>query len=87
MVWKLQFGNGFGLSSSERRGGLGLLWSCDINDLVMSHSQNYIDVRLSHVREEHEWRFTGFYGDPNPVERSSSCQQIKDLQQNTNDRQ
>uniref|UniRef100_A0A803PIU4 RNase H type-1 domain-containing protein n=1 Tax=Cannabis sativa TaxID=3483 RepID=A0A803PIU4_CANSA len=57
--------------ANGKSGGLILLWSAVVNCNILSFSSFHID---SFIKEEDDqgWRFTGFYGDPNPNRRIDS---------------
>ena len=57
------FVNKWVVHSSNRGGGLVLLWKEDIRITVEDSSKYYTDV-LVEKNTPQEWRFTGFYGEP-----------------------
>uniref|UniRef100_A0A803PC75 Endonuclease/exonuclease/phosphatase domain-containing protein n=1 Tax=Cannabis sativa TaxID=3483 RepID=A0A803PC75_CANSA len=61
----------FMVEAQGKSGGLILLWSNIVNCTILSFSSFHID---SFIRKEEGqwWRFTGFYGDPDPNQRSES---------------
>lgn len=54
----------------EKGWGLGLLWNNDLNIDLMSLSLNHIDVRVRDEVVNTDWRFTGFYGNPEEANKS-----------------
>lgn len=50
----------------KRKGGLALLWSDTVELCVRSFSLNHVDSIITNPSLV-EWRFTGFYGHPNPT--------------------
>ena len=52
-------------------GGLVLFWKASINLTVEDSSKYYVDVCIDKNTEQ-EWRFTGFYGEPETLRRSEA---------------
>ena len=73
MKRKVNFPNGFGISSGGRRGGIGLLWKDDLEVEVISYNNNLVDILVSTVSGGQNFRFSGFYGFPNVADRERSC--------------
>ncbi|KAL3833965.1 hypothetical protein ACJIZ3_008701 [Penstemon smallii] len=73
----------FGVSVEVRgkSGGLALLWKKSVNFLLQSMSVNHIDVLVygNNDNDPEGWRFTGFYGDPDPHKRKSSFDLLRTL--------
>ncbi|KAK6117615.1 hypothetical protein DH2020_048630 [Rehmannia glutinosa] len=69
----------FGLSvdSQGRSGGLALLWTKDINVTLHGFSDRYIDVTTE--IHDHQFRFTGIYGEPNVALRRQHWNRMRDL--------
>lgn len=61
----LGFCGGFGVASNGRSGGLLLLWSEEVDVVVTSYSAGHIDARIK-MQDGFLWRFSGFYGNPDP---------------------
>lgn len=47
------------------KGGLALLWSTDIDIMVISYSFHHISVSVRYPFEHFTWSLVGFYGEPN----------------------
>ncbi|TXG67121.1 hypothetical protein EZV62_008396 [Acer yangbiense] len=67
----LGYGGWFCVDSVGSSGGLLLFWKDSISVSVLSSSLGHIDARVS-MADGFCWRFSGFYGDPNASNRSSS---------------
>ncbi|KAL0308052.1 UNVERIFIED_CONTAM: hypothetical protein Scaly_2962400 [Sesamum calycinum] len=52
-------------------GGLGLILSNEVLVQLRSFSPNHVDVDVSSENSVTNWRFTGFYGEPNATRRKS----------------
>ena len=72
------FVNKWVVHSSNRGGGLVLLWKEDIRITVEDSSKYYIDV-LVEKNTPQEWRFTGFYGEPVTNRRHETWTKIRTL--------
>ena len=60
---KIQFENMFVSPRTSRGGGLVLFWRSSIDILVEGSDKNHIDMIINKNKES-EWRFIGFYGEP-----------------------
>lgn len=58
--WK--FNNCFVVDCEDRRGGLSMLWTSDIDLKITSFSLNHIDCTIGKVDDPDRWQLTGFYG-------------------------
>ena len=74
----LGFKGGFSVDSNTRSGGLLLLWLEEVDLSVFSFSTGHIDTRIK-MNNGFLWRFTGFYGNPNPIRKSSSWDLLRRL--------
>ena len=59
-------------------GGLGLYWRSLINLTIEGSNKYYIDDVVDKGLES-EWRFTGFYGEPNTVRRNEAWIKLRSL--------
>uniref|UniRef100_A0A803QCP7 Reverse transcriptase n=1 Tax=Cannabis sativa TaxID=3483 RepID=A0A803QCP7_CANSA len=75
---KLGFSGCFVVEARGKSGGVSLFWSMDVETQVLSFSPFHIDSFIR-MEEGQWWRFTGFYGDPDPTQRIHSCKLLKRL--------
>ncbi|XP_075636519.1 uncharacterized protein LOC142608713 [Castanea sativa] len=61
-----------------RSGGLVLYWKASINLSIEGSDKYYIDAVINKGRES-EWRFTGFYDEPDTVRRHEAWEKLKSL--------
>ena len=59
-------------------GGLVLFWKASVNLLVEDSHRYFIDASIN-KNTEAEWRFTGFYGEPDTSKRQDAWQQLRIL--------
>lgn len=76
---KISFPRCFSVSSSDRRGGLGLLWKEHFGVEILIASNNVIDTKIKMEEEGKSFRFFGFYGFLNVVDRDISWKILKSL--------
>ncbi|KAA3472243.1 reverse transcriptase [Gossypium australe] len=79
---RLGFINGIEVDSDGSRGGLCLAWTGVVSVGLKSFSKRHIDVLATDQNEDHQWRFTGFYGSPYAREREDSWNLLRRLGQN-----
>ena len=60
---KLKFGGMIEVCRDTRGGGIVIFWKKDVDFSLGTFSPNHIDGILNKGKED-EWRFTGFYGEP-----------------------
>lgn len=60
---KFSFNGNFAVDCCGRSGGLLLLWPEPLDITIISYSPGHIDCIIKEYTKE--WRFTGFYGNPN----------------------
>ena len=60
---KLKFGGMIEVCRETRGGGIVIFWKKDVDFSLGTFSPNHIDGILNKGKED-EWRFTGFYGEP-----------------------
>jgi hypothetical protein len=83
--WKFGFSNAFGVKSVGLSGGLCLYWNNDSRVSMKSFSNTHIDVLIQNDElGELEWRFTGFYGNPERSKRKLSWDLLKYLRREYN---
>ena len=78
VLQKIQFENIFIAPRPNRGGGLVLFWRSLIDVSVVGSSKNFIDAIINRNKED-EWRFTGFYGEPETHKRLESWEQLRSL--------
>lgn len=78
---QLGFQNCFSVDCCGRSGGLSLFWSAEIGFSLLSFSKNHIDGWVDW--DSKNWRFTGFYGNPQTELRYLSWALLKNLCGNT----
>ena len=61
---RYKFGGLIELSIISRGGGVAIFWKEECDFSIVTYSPNHIDAIVNKGRED-EWRFTGFYGEPN----------------------
>lgn len=71
-------GNYCGVSKIILRVGLAFFWKKEVELDVDSSSLNHIDAIIN-KRNDGEWRFTGFYGDPVTQRRMESWNLLRNL--------
>jgi hypothetical protein len=69
---KLDFQNAFCVDSVGRSGGLLLLWASDLNLEIQNYSQRHVNAVIHESDSGATWKFTGFYGHPDPMRRQES---------------
>lgn len=70
---RLGLANGQAVGAAGQSGGLALFWRGDVTVAIQSLSKSHIDVLLSCDKVNvHQWRFTGFYGEPRRELRKNS---------------
>ncbi|XP_075663039.1 uncharacterized protein LOC142632542 [Castanea sativa] len=75
---KIQFENLFVSPKTNRGGGLDMLRRGSIDLSVEGFDKNHIDTILN-KNKENEWRFTGFYGEPDTQKRIESWDLLRSL--------
>lgn len=69
---KLGFQNAFCVDCVGRSGGLILFWNSDINLVIQNYSQRHVNAVIHDSHMGISWKFTGFYGHPDPTKRQES---------------
>ncbi|XP_060964152.1 uncharacterized protein LOC115722573 [Cannabis sativa] len=69
---------GFTVDAKGKSGGLALLWSKDYSVQIKSYTVSHIDAIVEN-NLGFSWRFTGFYGSPDPGGRMESRKLLKRL--------
>ena len=80
MLRKIKFENLFIAPRSNRGGGLVLFWRLPIDVTMEGLGKNYIDAIIN-KNQDNEWRFTGFYGEPETQRRIKSWNLLRNLAQ------
>ena len=65
---RIQFKNLFEVPRRNKVGGLAIFWKEDFSLNIETFSPNHIDTTINKHRPD-EWRFTGFYGEPDTQKR------------------
>ena len=78
MKKRIQFKNLFEVPRRNKAGGLALFWKEDFNLDIETFSPNHIDTTINKNAPD-EWRFTGFYGEPDTQKRHESWDKLRDL--------
>lgn len=73
----LHYSNCFSVDSIGIGGGLSLMWNNDVQLQVSYFSSNFIDCTIG--TGSAQWRFTGFYGCPEPTRRRTSWNLLREL--------
>jgi len=76
---KLGFQNVFCVDCKGRSGGLLLFWSSDIDLEVQNFSQRHVNAVIHSSDIGVSWKFTGFYGHPDPMKRQESWSLLRCL--------
>lgn len=83
LVRMLGLAGGYGVGSHGRGGGLALLWNQEVDVKLESYNKSHIDVTVT-LSPVVQWRFTGFYGEPNKDFRFQSWNLLKHLKSRSN---
>ena len=75
---RIQFKNLFEVPRRNKVGGLALFSKEDFNLDIETFSPNHIDTTIN-KNTPNEWRFTGFYGEPNTQKRHELWDKLRDL--------
>ena len=68
---KIQFKNMFVVPRTNRGGSFVLFWRSSIAVTVEGSDKNHIDAKINKDMED-DWRFIGFYGEPETFRRIES---------------
>ena len=66
------------VSRISRGGGVAMFWKEGCNLSLDTYSPNHIDVIINKGKDD-EWRFTGFYGEPDTRNRDESWEKLRRL--------
>ncbi|XP_060972590.1 uncharacterized protein LOC133038446 [Cannabis sativa] len=80
---RLGFDGCFCVDAKGKSRGLALLWKAPFAVQLMSFNDFHIDAWIN-TEEDVNWRFTGFYGDPDPSQRKHSWTLLKRLARSYN---
>jgi hypothetical protein len=78
---RLGFEGMFAVDPVGRSGGLVLFWKEDSGLEIQNYSRRHINAVINDRAFGQQWKFTGFYGNPNPAKREESWALLRDLQQ------
>jgi hypothetical protein len=76
---KLGFEGLFVVDCHGRSGGLALLWNSETNIEIQNFSRRHINAIVHDAHTGKAWKFTGFYGNPEPAKRSESWAILRHL--------
>jgi exonuclease III len=76
---KLGFDGLFVVDPVGRSGGLCLLWKEKDEVEIQNYTRRHINAIIKHSDNTSPWRFTGFYGHPNPAKRHESWTLLRHL--------
>ncbi|XP_050264146.1 uncharacterized protein LOC126708397 [Quercus robur] len=80
---KINFDQKWVVSRVNRGGGLVLFWKNSVNLTVVDSHRYYIDTIIN-GNSENEWRFTGFYGEPETSRRIEAWNKLRSLNSRQN---
>ena len=75
---RIQFKNLFEVPRKNKVGGLAIFWKEGFPLDIETFSINHIDTTIN-KNKENEWRFTGFYGEPETHKRHESWAKLRSL--------
>ena len=75
--FKMGFPNMFVVDFIRRSGGMTLMWDEDINLDIQNYSQCHINGMVKMRMSREQWKFTGFYGHPDPSKRHEAWTFLK----------
>ncbi|XP_075656619.1 uncharacterized protein LOC142626791 [Castanea sativa] len=78
VLHSIDFDHKWEVCSGRRDGGLVLFWKKDVHVTVEDSHRFFIDVTLNKNKES-EWRFTGFYGEPETHRRMEAWNKLRGL--------
>jgi hypothetical protein len=72
------------VSSSNRSGGLAMLWSNDVKLDIIAYNERVIDCYITCSNNNERWRASGIYGYSNHHQKHQTCDIINNLYQTDN---
>jgi exonuclease III len=72
------------ISSSNRSGGLAMLWSNDVKLDIIAYNERVIDCYITCSNNNERWRASGIYGYSNHHQKHQTCDIINNLYQTDN---
>jgi hypothetical protein len=79
MKFKLGFDNMFTVDCKGLSGGLILLWNFDMDLEIQNFSQQHVNAVINSPELGFSWKFTSFYGNPDPTKREESWSLLRIL--------
>jgi hypothetical protein len=79
ILLKLGIPNMFIVDCIGRSGGLALLWDENVTLDIQNYSQRHINGVVKLGMSGEQWKFTGFYGHPDPAKRHEAWALLKHL--------
>lgn len=78
---KLGFDRMYEVDSVGRSGGLSLFWKEGTGMEIQKYSRRHINAIIKVSEMHKQWKFTGFYGNPDSSKRQESWELMKHLKQ------
>ena len=78
VLHNINFGHKWEVPSGRRGGGLVLFWKRDVTVTIEYSHRYFIDVTFDKNKEA-EWRFIGFYGEPETHQRMEAWNKLRGL--------
>ncbi|XP_075665534.1 uncharacterized protein LOC142635222 [Castanea sativa] len=75
---RCKFGGSIEVSKENQGGGIAIFWKADYDLSMDTYSINHIDAIVNKGKEG-EWRFTGFYGEPDTAKCHESWAKLRCL--------
>ena len=76
---RLKFKNKFVAPRRHKVGGLVIYWKEEFDLTIETFSKNHIDATIKKKNKTEEWRFTGFYGEPDTQLRHEAWARLRSL--------
>jgi hypothetical protein len=76
---RLSFEGLFAVDCHGRSGGLALLWKKDTHVTIQNYSRGHICAVIQSGKVGKEWKFSGFYGNPDVAKRPDSWALLRHL--------
>jgi hypothetical protein len=76
---RIGYNNMFVVDSIGRSGGLALFWNKEVDVEIKNYSQRHINAEVCSEPNGQAWKFTGFYGNPEPGKRKEGWSLLRYL--------
>lgn len=70
------------IGTSNRSGGITLIWNNSVNIKVLNYNNMFIDVYVTACNSTNQWYAAGMYGSPYHNSKHLTCDTINDLHAN-----